>query len=127
MDSPGRKIIRVAFVAENKLGIRKNTPERHLNSGIEGALVARALVEAQQVFQVLIRSRTTIRTARQGRDDFLGAWNFIRLGGGMANENAPAARRVARSGWVIRTRDVQARHVRNGGEAVLVTKIQIVG
>ncbi len=95
---PGRDAGGRALEAEHKFGTGDHRLQRRADAGLEIASVAARLIEAQQVFEiVVVTGRRYACRARRG-DNLLGAGNFVGGRRGTAGEDLAAAGRLGNPG-----------------------------
>ena len=97
----GRRARRVALDPQRELGAGEHALQRQLDAALEIATAPAFGIERHQAGDVVGRDLTAIGQPRQARHDAAGAGLFVGRRGGPAGEDAPAARRVARSRRVV--------------------------
>ena len=101
---------RIAFDAQEEIGVDEHPLERELDAGVKAAAArAAAVEEAEQRLDVVRRHGTAIGAPRQTRHDLGGARPLVRIRRGCgvrpADEDRAAARRIPRTGDVVRPAD----------------------
>ena len=92
--------------AEQEIRVDQEPADGELDPGLEAAILLAAVIEKrEQGVDVLFAGGAAIGTIGQLRDDPLGARRLLRLSRRLADENAAAAGRVARTGRVVRADD----------------------
>ena len=125
----GRDVFRVRFAAEQEVRAHQNAAQRHFYSRVEVALRATLPVEVEQHRHVVAGHGAPERQARQARDDLRRAPDLVHARVGTAREDAPARRRVAPAGGVVRPAHLDIGDRRRDGliAGVLVTGHPVVG
>ena len=91
VDLAGRDVVGGALEAEHELGGRENSAQRHLDAGLEAALLATDGVEIHQRRQLLAVDGVAVRARRERLDDLPRARRFLALVRRPTDEDSSAA------------------------------------
>src|SRR5262249_6392516 len=103
----GSRPRRFVLDAEQKRGRRQDAAKTPLDAKVEVAVGTARAIEVEERGDLCAGGRPPIRTARQCAENTPRAPLFVRRCCGPANEDPPAAGRVARSRRLVRTTDEQ--------------------
>ena len=112
-----------ASMRNRKSGLTSSRSSADPDAGVEGAVGAAALVEAEQRLHVVVRRGPAVRAPRERRQNLRRARRLFACRLGCAHEDAPAARRLLRHLAVVRSADEEQRddHRRADVAVVVVT------
>ena len=119
--------VRILLDAEEELGADQHGGQRHFHPRLEPVGGARRAVELERPLQIRVRDRPAVRPAHQVLQDPRRAGVVLVRSGRPADEHLLPARRPARPGRIVRTRD---RHLVDGrleARVAVVVEVRLVG